>query len=199
MTREEYFKFLAEKKEKKIRLIDCSEEFREDFLKAVKKYDSLELKAIEKQIEEETKALNEMTYKTVKGLKRPIRVGNVNSTPCQIDNTGLSIGEKVQRFLLDNTVAYQDVILEYDEEESTDLNPDWSGDGVELSEVDDIGFDKVDVVDKQRELKDKIEAPKLTNVESGDIPSSVQASKSANLQSELDSTQVSEPITANEK
>lgn len=178
MTREEYFDFVSEMKEKKIRLVDCSEEFREDFFKAVKKYDNLELKRLEKQFEEETKVLNEMTYKNVKGIKRPLRIGNVNPTPCQIDRTGISIGEKVKRFLLDNTVAYQDVILEYDEEESTDLNPDWSGDSVELSEVDEIGFDKVDVVDKQRELKDKIEAPKLTNVEAGDIPSSLQAEQS---------------------
>ena len=199
MTKEDYLKFRSEMKDRQIRLIDCDEEFREEFLNAVKKYDGFELKNIEKQIEQETTDLNRMTYKVVKGLKRPIRSGNINPSPCQVDKTGISIGDKVKRFLLDNTVAYQDVILEYDEEDSTDLNPDWSGDNVQLSEVDELDFDKVDVVDKQRELKDKIEAPKLTNVESGDIPSSVQAAKSVNLQSEADSNQVSEPITANEK
>lgn len=175
MTREEYYKFKNELKEKKIRMIELPEELREDFLKSVSKYEQHEFREIEEKIKKETDDLEKMTYKTVKGLKRPIRAGNINPTPCQIDKTGLSIGEKVERFLRDNTVAYQDVILEYDEDESTDLDPDWSGDSVELSEVDDIGFDKVDVVDKQRELKDKIEAPKITNVESGDIPSSVQA------------------------
>lgn len=177
MTREEYYKFKNELKEKKIRLIELPEELREDFLKSVSKYEQHEFREIEEKIKKETDDLEKMTYKTVKGLKRPIRAGNINPAPCQIDKTGLSIGEKVERFLRDNTVAYQDVILEYDEDESTDLVPDWSGDSVELSEVDEIGFDKVDIVDKQRELKDKIEAPKITNVESGDIPSSLQAEK----------------------
>lgn len=186
MTRNEYFKFLAEKKEKKIRLVDCSPEFCDEFFAAVKKYDSSELRKIEQLYLDERQALNEMKYHQVKGITRPLRVGNVNPTPCQVDNTGLSIGDKVLRFLHDNTVAYQDIILEYDEDESTDVNPDWSGDSVNLSEVDSLSFDKVDVVDTQRELKDKIEAPKLTNVEAGDIASSVQAAQSANLQSKSD-------------
>lgn len=114
---------------------------------------------------------NEVLYKKVKGLKRPILVGYVNHKNIQIDQTGESIGQKVRRFLKDNEVNFQDIELEYDEEESVESNPDWSGDEVEFSDIDDISFDNIDAIDKARELKEKILSAQTTVVEPGDVPS----------------------------
>lgn len=155
--------------EKSVKLKDFPQEVQDEYHKKAKEYFSRSFnKNLETVIEKEKEF--KMIYKTVKGLKRGIRKGQNSIYDIQVDKTGISIGEKVQRFLKDNTVDFQDIDLEYDEEESTDENPDWSGDSLEFSDVDDLAFDKVDLVDKQRELKDKILSAQMTQVEPGDIP-----------------------------
>lgn len=161
--------------QKSVKLKDFPQEVQDEYHKKAKEYFS---RHFDKKLETVKEKEFKMSYKTVKGLKRGIREGQNSIYDIQVDKTGMSIGEKVQRFLKDNTVDFQDIELEFDEEESTDENPDWSGDSLEFSDVDDLAFDKIDLVDKQRELKDKILSAQMTQVEPGDIPTNKLQDKS---------------------
>lgn len=168
MTKEKFFSLREKINNKEIEFSSLDEKTQEEFGKLLKVY----AKDIVAEHKEKEKHENgEMLYKEVKGLKRPVRVGNICTEFIQIDQTGETIGKKVRRFLQDNEVNFEDINLEYDEEESVEDNPDWSGDNVEYSEIDDISFDNIDAVDKMREYKDKILTAQTSVVEPGDVSS----------------------------
>lgn len=168
MTKEKFFDLRNKINNKELDFNSLGEKEQEEFGKLLKVYG----KEIYQMNQEKNQHENgEMLYTSIIGLRKPIRIGSVCTEKVQIDQTGESIGQKVRRFIQDNEVKFQDIELEYDEEESVDNNPDWSGDEAEYSEMDDIGFDDVDAVDKMREYKDKILTAQTTTVESGDVPS----------------------------